>query len=304
LHGFGVKQDYAEAKKWMQRAADQGNPDAIEKLGDLYNFGVGVAKDGARALTLYRAAAETGDAKAQADLGIRLRGFEAGEIEQNFDEAAKWLRKAAEQGEASAQANLRTLYFKGKGVPKSIEEGLRWLKKAASHEECDLVVEDARRDLGALYHRGQDIGIVPDGGEAVRWLEKTAECGGNYGHWAMGDLALMYYKGDGVPQDYAKAAKWLRAYAEIGDAGSQLDLGNMYRDGLGVPQDYVTAHMWFNLAAAHDSYRDTAGEQRDSLAAKMTSEQIAEAQRLAREWHQLKCGEETAQVRALIQNDR
>ena len=52
--------------------------------------------------------------------------------------------------------------------------------------------------------------------------------------------------------------------------------------GPGVPQDYVRAHMWFNLAAA-PGYPGAAAK-RDSIAANMTPAQIAEAQKLAREW--------------------
>jgi TPR repeat protein len=66
-----------------------------------------------------------------------------------------------------------------------------------------------------------------------------------------------------------------------------LDLGIMYHEGLGVPQDYVLAHMWFNLAAAQGDWvaETFAKPGRDQLADEsMTSEQIAEAQKLAREW--------------------
>ncbi len=56
----------------------------------------------------------------------------------------------------------------------------------------------------------------------------------------------------------------------------------MYRKGEGVPKDYVQAHMWYTLAAAQGD--KDAGEFRDLLAEKMTPAQIAEAQRLAREW--------------------
>ena len=60
----------------------------------------------------------------------------------------------------------------------------------------------------------------------------------------------------------------------------------MYETGAGVPQDSVEAHMWANLAAAQSSGedRDRWVKNRDINAAKMTAEQIAEAQRLAREW--------------------
>ena len=60
----------------------------------------------------------------------------------------------------------------------------------------------------------------------------------------------------------------------------------MYETGAGVPQDSVEAHMWANLAAAQSSGedRDRWVKNRDINAAKMTAEQIAEAQRLALEW--------------------
>ncbi len=61
----------------------------------------------------------------------------------------------------------------------------------------------------------------------------------------------------------------------------------MYSKGQGVPQNYVQAHMWYNLAAsrfAPGSDRDMAVKNRDIAAALMTPAQIAEAQRLAREW--------------------
>ena len=78
----------------------------------------------------------------------------------------------------------------------------------------------------------------------------------------------------------------LRALAEQGDAVAQLVLGVMYGNGEGTPQDFVEAHMWANLAASQLSGedRDLAVRHRDGLAAQMTPDQIAEAQRRAREW--------------------
>jgi len=62
----------------------------------------------------------------------------------------------------------------------------------------------------------------------------------------------------------------------------EFKLGVIYTNGDGVPQDYVEAHKWFNLAAA-TGYKDAIKE-RGIVARKMTPAQIAEAQRLAREW--------------------
>ena len=56
----------------------------------------------------------------------------------------------------------------------------------------------------------------------------------------------------------------------------------MYANGLGVPQDYVLSHMWLNLAAASGETDGT--KLREICERLMTPDQIAEAQRLAREW--------------------
>jgi TPR repeat protein len=82
--------------------------------------------------------------------------------------------------------------------------------------------------------------------------------------------------------DYATAPRLWRPLAERGDASAQNNLGAMYANGEGVPKDGVLAYMWLNLAAAKSDAR--AIKNRGHLASKMTPAQIAEAQRLAREW--------------------
>jgi uncharacterized protein len=104
-----------------------------------------------------------------------------------------------------------------------------------------------------------------------------------------GNLGKMYDNGDGVPQDYVEALKWYRKAADQGNASALFNLGEMYDSGQGVPQDYVQAHMWLNLAASQfrDSQkerRDHAIEYRSLVTSKMTPAQIAEAEKLARQW--------------------
>ncbi len=94
-------------------------------------------------------------------------------------------------------------------------------------------------------------------------------------------LGFMYSKGRGVAQDYAEAVRWYRLAAAQGLASAQFGLGAMYGNGQGVAQDYVRAHLWSNLAAAQG--RADAVKNRDIVAKRMTSQQIAEAQKLARE---------------------
>ena len=96
------------------------------------------------------------------------------------------------------------------------------------------------------------------------------------------NLGVMYHKGQGVPQDYQEAVRWYRLAAEGGFAEAQYYLGDMYCCVKGVKADRVQAHMWFNLAASQGYYGAVTA--REKVANGMTPDQIAEAQRLAREW--------------------
>ena len=126
-------------------------------------------------------------------------------------------------------------------------------------------------------------GVPQDFTEALKWCRLAAEQG--YAT-AQFNLGMMYGNGAGVPQDYAEAVKWRRLAAEQGNARAQINLGLMYDHGQGVPQDYAQAHMWSNLAASRAKGDDVKkfAETRDAIAARMPAAQLAEAQRLAREW--------------------
>jgi len=89
----------------------------------------------------------------------------------------------------------------------------------------------------------------------------------------------MHFEREVSPSNYAEGLKWCHLAAEQGDADAQLALGKIYSEGKHVVQDYVQAHMWLNLAVTETDHLH-----RDELAIKMTRRQIAEAQRLARDW--------------------
>jgi len=118
---------------------------------------------------------------------------------------------------------------------------------------------------------------------AIQLFRLLAERGDAKSQFILGDF---YNTGQGVQKDYREAAKWLRKAADQGDAAAQHNLGNMYEKGQGVPQDYVLSYMWYDLAAsaALPMYAEVSAQMRDAVAAKMTREQLAEAQRLTREW--------------------
>ena len=99
---------------------------------------------------------------------------------------------------------------------------------------------------------------------------------------AQNNLGVMYDKGQGVTQDYKEAVKWYRKAAEQGIAPAQMNLGRMYLIGRGVTPDNVHAYMWFNIVIANGY--EKLRKSRDIAEKPMTSAQIAEAQKLAREW--------------------
>jgi len=151
----------------------------------------------------------------------------------------------------------------------------------ALRERAEQGDATAQYFLGDAYDFGK--GVPEDDAEAVRWYRLAAEQGSAR---AQVNLGFAYANGQGVPEDYAEAVRWYRLAAEQGDADAQYNLGVHYGNGEGVPQDDVQAHMWFNLAASRmtGEMREKTASARDEIRALMTPEQVAEAQRLAREW--------------------
>ena len=154
---------------------------------------------------------------------------------------------------------------------KDFTTALRKYKSAAAKGD-----EWAQYNLGVMYEQGE--GAVQDYAESVRW-HKLAAAQGN--EWAQFNLGVSYEQGEGVVQDYAEAVRWYKSAAGKGHAGAQNNLGYMYVKGQGVVQDYMRAHMWHNLGAAKGD--SNAVKNRDIVAKQMTTQQIAEAQKLARE---------------------
>ena len=90
------------------------------------------------------------------------------------------------------------------------------------------------------------VGITgPERAEGLNAIFRAAEQGDTKAQTILGD---MHETGEGVPQNYAEAAKWYRLAAEQGDALAAAALGDMYASGRGVPQDHDEAERWYRLA--------------------------------------------------------
>tara|TARA_R110000787_G_scaffold169559_1_gene282246 strand:+ start:487 stop:1137 length:651 start_codon:yes stop_codon:yes gene_type:complete len=152
-------------------------------------------------------------------------------------------------------------------------EAAKWYRLAA--EQGDRA---APFILGKMYARGE--GVPENHEEAVKWWRLSAEQSGDATEQL--GLALIYDDGAGIPEDNVEAVKWYRLAADQGDADAQLGLAGMYSRGEGVPEDYVQAFTWLNLSAAKGN--TYAAKNKEKLRKMMTSEQIADAQRLSAEW--------------------
>ena len=161
------------------------------------------------------------------------------------------------------------------------------LKAGIARRLADLRVNaeqgdaEAQFNLGVMYDVGR--GVPEDEAEAMHWYRLAA----TQDHAAaQNNLGVMYDAGRGVPQDAAEAARWYQRAAAQGIAEAQFRLGRMYARSDGVPEDDVLAHMWLNLAAAQSTGEEHERhvEGRDTVASRMTREDLSEAQRRAREW--------------------
>jgi hypothetical protein len=151
---------------------------------------------------------------ADKDKPLPLKQFNIGlsyYIEKDFKEAAKWFRKAADQGDAMAQNNLGVMYDLGQGVPKDDREAFKWYQKAANQGYAQ-----AQYNLGLRYSKGQ--GVKQDFKEAVKWYQKSADQGDAM---AQSQLGFKYYFGEGVLEDYVAAYAWWNISAANGDAVSK-----------------------------------------------------------------------------------
>lgn len=152
-----MERDYAQFFKWASRSAAKGNPKAKYRLGALYFYGSGVAKDADAAIRMYKEAAEdlrkeaeAGDVDSQFFIG---RMYSSGRgVKMDLAKALVWYRKAAERGHAVAQTNLGGIYQYGKGsrkvfhVEKDETEAVKWYRKAAEQS-----FPGGQYKLGVMY---------------------------------------------------------------------------------------------------------------------------------------------------------
>lgn len=97
------------------------------------------------------------------------------------------------------------------------------------------------------------------------------------------ELSIRYSAGLGVPRNYKTAFLLAQRAANQNLPSAQNIVGLSYYDGRGVKQDKVMAYMWWSISLSNLDYRQ-ARERLNNLEAEMTSEQISRAQQMAAKW--------------------
>ena len=157
----------------------------------------GVAKPSAIDPTAVLSKADSGDPVAEVQLA---RMYAKGEgVTNNYAEAAKWFRRAAEQTNADALVGLGELYEAGQGVPKDLQEAVKLYRQAAEQGNAD-----GQYTLAFMYESGR--GLRQSHVEAAKWYQKAAEQGQVLAQY---DLGQRYVLGVGVPADQVEGLKWL-----------------------------------------------------------------------------------------------
>ncbi|KZD23428.1 SEL1-like repeat protein [Tardiphaga robiniae] len=133
--GKGVAQNYDEAAKWYDRAAQANVVPAMFRLGALFEKGLGAKKDLDVARRYYVLAADRGNAKAMHNLAVL--DADGGTKGANYKSASYWFRKAADRGVADSQFNLGILYARGIGVEQNLAESFKWFSLAGAQGDVD-----------------------------------------------------------------------------------------------------------------------------------------------------------------------
>ena len=161
----GVEQDFAEAARWYEKLAKQGDRRAQTTLGLMYARGYGVEKNLETARKWWTFAATQGDAGAQYNLGTLY--FQGEGVTQNYAQAAEWYRKAANVGHVVSQVNLGMMYFEGMGIEKSMQWAYYWFRVASLQGN-----EVAERQLKIIAPRLTSEQVRDTEAQANEWMRK------------------------------------------------------------------------------------------------------------------------------------
>jgi TPR repeat protein len=207
--------DYKAALASYQQAAAAGNHWSENSIGSMYEKGLGLAKQPAKACEWYRKAAAGENPWGQYNYG---RCFDEG-LSGGKDAATaiKWFNLAAAQGNPWANYRLGQMHSTGEGMPKDREKGLAYYLKAAENGN------DWAQYAAAEYYSIK-AGKMPDMKAAVKWYRASAA---QKNQWAAYKLALLLIEGRYVTKDIPQAKSLLDMAAAQGNKAAKKTLSSL-----------------------------------------------------------------------------
>lgn len=137
--------DYAQARLWFQRSADQHFAEAQNNMGVLYQHGLGVEQDVVKAMHWYQQAAAQGLPVAQSNIGFLYD--EGLGVPQSNEQAMHRYLTAIKQHDAQAFNNLGVMFARGSGVPRNVPMAYALYTLATRHDPEYTLYSDNRNTL-------------------------------------------------------------------------------------------------------------------------------------------------------------
>ncbi|GGO86181.1 hypothetical protein GCM10011348_36430 [Marinobacterium nitratireducens] len=194
--------DYKAALDELESLSREGNPDALNMLGQMYENGWGVSEDKARAMELYKRGANQGHLESVNNLR-RMKNVE-------YRKELETVEPRASEGDARAQNRLGEMYEFGYGVDRNPLEAYNWYRRAA-----DQGLVSAMHNIGRCYNFG--TGVEQDYSEAERWYRRAAEQGHMDAMFFLGTLYSNHHGSDNSADADVIAYAWMHNSAQLGN---------------------------------------------------------------------------------------
>lgn len=241
------------ATMWYRRAADQGNSEAQDALGDRYLVGRGLKKSMAEAVNWFRKSARQGNSSAMYHLGAVY--FNGDGVQIDYALSYAWFRLAQEAGDnraaeavtraesvskpgtiTSGLEKIAEMYESGQALPENPAEAKRWWAMAAARGD-----EDA--EVGVAFNTLRTH-AAPQGLKQARQICSNAAAK-HHDHRAEYCMGYIYEHGSGVAPNAKKARNWYALAASKGQSEAMRSLASMEMTGEGGKVDRVAAFLLY-----------------------------------------------------------
>lgn len=262
--------DYDRAIAEFTEDADNGNSYAEIKLGFMHENGWGTAKDFNKAREFYSRAAEHGDAEGYIHLA-KLNAYARGQ-ERDADIVRDHLVRAAAIGSSHAYYVLGEVFNDPYAFGEHPKEALNWYLMAAENDAAAYLVNGHYRPGKGQWFRL----ISPEG---VKLTQEKADLGNQYAQFNTG---LRYHFGEGVGTNYDIAEKYFIMAARQGNVEAQKFVAQNRARNTEKNSDLVFIDTWLTIASLNGDKEATRNKAK--MEVNMSADQIAEAEKAAREW--------------------